>query len=338
VRTILTEDVRLAASILRRGGLVAFPTETVYGLGADATDVTAVRGIFAAKGRPTDNPLIVHVADAAEVGRIAVVTDLAALLISRFWPGPLTVVVPSRPVIPVEVRAGLPTVAVRCPDHLVARGLIRATGRPLAAPSANMSGRPSPTAAATVLEDLAGRIDAVLDGGPCRLGLESTVVDCTGPEAKILRLGALPAEAMGLVPAVDPQAAGRSPGTLHRHYAPAIPLYVVDDMRIGLRENPDAAVLCAPEEAIRLGIVPGTAAACWDETPEGRAAGLFALLRRLEKSGRRVILVSPLPKKGLDAATMDRLHRAAAAGPALDADANQAVHQKESPPDPGSFA
>ncbi len=309
---MVTRDVAVAAALLTGGGLVAFPTETVYGLGADAANPMAVRAVFAAKGRPADNPLIVHIADPDDLGRIAVVTELAASLRRRFWPGPLTLVLPAHAGVLAEVRAGLPTVAVRCPDHPLAQALITSTGRPVAAPSANRSGRPSPTTAAAVLEDLDGRINGVLDGGPCRLGLESTVVDCTGGRPKILRLGALPAEALGLDPTPDPAAAGKSPGTLYRHYAPAIPVHVVDELELGLRRFPDAAVLCAAREARRLGIEAGPAAEVWAETPEGRAAGLFSALRRLERSGCRAIVVSRLPATGLDAATMDRLNRAAA--------------------------
>lgn len=310
--TTVTADPGVAAAILRRGGLVAFPTETVYGLGADAGNATAVRAVFAAKGRPADNPLIVHVGRPEELESVGRPTPLAAELTERFWPGPLTVVVPALPGLPPEVRADLPTVAVRCPDHPLALALLRAAGRPIAAPSANLSGRPSPTTAQAVLEDLGGRIDAVLDGGPCPLGLESTVVDCTGARPLLLRLGALPAEALGLPPAADRHHAGRSPGTGHRHYAPAVPLRLVVDLAQALAEHPHAAVLCLPEEAARLGLAPAAHTLFWDLTPAGRAAQLFAALRLLEKSGRELILVSSLPDRGLDAATMDRLRRAAA--------------------------
>jgi L-threonylcarbamoyladenylate synthase len=312
----VTRDVLVAAGILRRGGLVAFPTETVYGLGADATDAAAVRRIFAAKGRPADNPLIVHVADPEGVGEVARLTPLARDLTRRFWPGPLTVVVPALASVPPEVRAGLPTVAVRCPGHALARALIRAAGTPVAAPSANLSGRPSPTTAEAVLEDLDGRVDAVLDGGPCPRGIESTVVDCTGERPRILRLGALPAEALGLPPRAEAEGAEASPGTRHRHYAPAVPLYVVEDaagLEAALRARPDAAVLCGRAEADRLGLVPGPAVHVFAEDPEARAAELFAALRRLERSGRPAIVAVAPPPVGLDAATADRLWRAAVA-------------------------
>ncbi len=311
MRTVRTRDVAVAAPILRQGGLVAFPTETVYGLGADAGDAAAVRRIFAAKGRPSDNPLIVHVADLGDVDEIGVVTPLGAELIRRFWPGPLTLVLPALDALPAETRAGLPTVAVRCPDHPVARALIRAVGRPLAAPSANRSGRPSPTAAEAVFDDLDGRIDAVLDGGPCLRGIESTVVDCTGDAPRLLRLGALPAEELGLVPRPDVDGAG-SPGTRHRHYAPAIPLYVVEDLALGLREHPDAAVLCTEGQALRAGLHGGPDVLLLPERPAERAARLFSALRQLERSGKPCIVAVRLPAEGLDAAAMDRLWRASA--------------------------
>src|SRR5215207_10008105 len=186
---ILRDDasgVGRAAEILRGGGLVAFPTETVYGLGAHALDASAVRGIFAAKGRPADDPLIVHVASAADVSRVADLTPDAERLAQRFWPGPLTLVLPKRPVVPAEVTAGLTTVAVRVPAHATARALLDAARLPIAAPSANLFSRPSPTRVEHVLEDLDGRIDAVLDGGPTPLGLESTILDLTASPPRLL--------------------------------------------------------------------------------------------------------------------------------------------------------
>ena len=310
--TLRTTDVARAAAILRGGGLVAFPTETVYGLGADGLDAAAVRRIFAAKGRPADNPLILHVGAAGEAGAYGVLDGSAAALAARFWPGPLTLVVPARPGLPEALRAGLPTVALRCPEHPLARALIAAAGRPLAAPSANRSGRPSPTSADAVLDDLDGRIDAVLDGGPCPRGLESTVLDCTGSEPAILRLGALPAESLGLAPEAVATGDGRSPGTRHRHYAPAVPVVLCRDLAEGLQRHPGAAVLWPAASAAAAGLRPGPAVHWWSDRPEGRAAELFAALRRLERSGRPCILAPVLEDRGLDAATMDRLRRAAA--------------------------
>src|SRR5919199_3114015 len=184
----------MAAAIVRSGGLVAFPTETVYGLGANGLGTAVVRGIFEAKGRPADDPLIVHLGTAAELGRVAVPNEASALLGARFWPGPLTLVLRKQPSVPLDVTAGLDTVAVRVPSHPVARALLDATRLPLAAPSANLFGRPSPTRAEHVLADLDGRIDAVLDGGPTEVGVESTIVDVSSTPPRLLRPGGLAAE------------------------------------------------------------------------------------------------------------------------------------------------
>lgn len=229
--------IRRAAEVLRRGGLVAFPTETVYGLGADAFNAAAVRRIFAAKGRPADNPLIVHIAspDGITPELVSEWPPAAAALARAFWPGPLTLVVRAGHRVPAVVTAGLPTVAVRCPAHDVARALIEASGRPVAAPSANRSGRPSATRAEDVWEDLAGRIDVLLDAGPAPVGVESTVVDVSGPRPRLLRPGGVPLEdleavlgepvegATDLAPGEPPP----SPGMKYRHYAPRAPLELV---------------------------------------------------------------------------------------------------------------
>jgi L-threonylcarbamoyladenylate synthase len=198
-----------AAAILRRGGLVAFPTETVYGLGAHALDPVAVAGIFIAKGRPTDDPLIVHMLAVEQLEAIAQPSELAMRLAARFWPGPLTLVVPKLPHVPPEVTAGLETVAVRVPAHPIARALLETCELPLAAPSANLFGRPSPTRAQHVLDDLSGRIDAVLDGGQTDVGVESTIVDLSGTEPRLLRPGGLPVE--DIEAALPAQLAAASP-------------------------------------------------------------------------------------------------------------------------------
>ncbi|HVL98743.1 MAG TPA: L-threonylcarbamoyladenylate synthase, partial [Egibacteraceae bacterium] len=210
-----------AAAVLRAGGLVAFPTETVYGLGADARREDAVRAVFAAKGRPADNPLIVHVADAAGLGAVAAsVPPLAARLAERFWPGPLTLVVDAAPAVPAVTTGGLATVAVRVPDHPVALALLRAADLPVAAPSANRSGRPSPTTGAHVVEDLAASgVALLLDAGPSGIGIESTVVDARGAAPVVLREGAISREDLG--GALVAQGSPASPGTRYRHYAPA---------------------------------------------------------------------------------------------------------------------
>lgn len=242
------EAIRRAADIILAGGTVAFPTETVYGLGADGLNAMAVRRVFAVKGRPPDNPLILHISDPEMLTSVARdIPEVAHGLIKEFWPGPLTLVLRKREGVPDEVTAGLGTVAVRCPDHPVALALIRAVGRPLAAPSANRSGRLSPTDAGDVIEELGGRVDAVLDGGPTVLGVESTVVDLTSSPPAVLRPGALPPEAIrrvlpdlfvtgdrgGQEPSREGAAhegaagAARSPGLKYGHYAPRASVILV---------------------------------------------------------------------------------------------------------------
>ena len=232
-----TPLIRRAAEVLRRGGLVAFPTETVYGLGADALNPAAVARIFAAKGRPPDNPLIVHVADPQGAGPelVAAWPPAARRLAEAFWPGPLTLVVPAGPGVPAAVTAGLPTVAVRCPDHHVARALIAAAGTPVAAPSANRSGRPSATRAEDVWEDLGEHLDVLLDAGPVPVGVESTVVDVVSSPPRLLRPGGIPVEdleavlgeAVAAPPPVTAGQAPPSPGMKYRHYAPRAPLILL---------------------------------------------------------------------------------------------------------------
>lgn len=233
------QDIQAAAAILRSGGLVGIPTETVYGLGADGLNPAAVRRIFEAKGRPQDNPLILHIPEAGWLERFCRdVPETAYTLAERFWPGPLTMVLPRRDVVPDAVTCGLETVGVRCPAHPVTLAILRAAGVPVAAPSGNLSGRPSPTCAAHMLEDMDGKIEAIVDGGPCGVGVESTIVDLTAPVPRLLRPGGLPLEALeqalGEV-AVDravtaPLSDGekpRAPGMKYRHYAPRAPVTVL---------------------------------------------------------------------------------------------------------------
>ncbi|MHB8155848.1 MAG: L-threonylcarbamoyladenylate synthase, partial [Desulfocucumaceae bacterium] len=243
------EIIRQAGLILLRGGLVAFPTETVYGLGANALDGSAVERVFSAKGRPQDNPLIVHVADLGSVYEYALaVSPVARLLMEKFWPGPLTLILPGNGKVSEAVSAGLAGLAFRMPDHPVALALIREAGIPVAAPSANLSGRPSPTTADHVQGDLGGRIDAILDGGPAGMGIESTVLDLTVDIPLILRPGGIaPEQIKAVTGAVDldrtllkggkpPQQPG-SPGMKYRHYAPCAPLVLVEGSPSGvLRE------------------------------------------------------------------------------------------------------
>ena len=307
--------VARAAETVRRGGLVAFPTETVYGLGADATDERAVAAIFKAKGRPRFNPLIVHVPDLAAAERLAAFDARARALAERFWPGALTLVLPRRADagLSLLVSAGLETVAVRVPSHPVAAALLRAAERPIAAPSANRSGAVSPTEAGHVARSLGsaadGGPDLILDGGACPLGLESSVVDLSTPAPALLRPGgvtleALEAAAGPLAIAADDDTAPKSPGMLSRHYAPATPL------RLGARTADAGEVL--------LGFGPGAAGAALNLSPAGdldeAAANLFAMLRRLDDAGHDGIAVMAVPETGLGRAINDRLRRAAAGG------------------------
>ncbi|MEE4119423.1 MAG: L-threonylcarbamoyladenylate synthase [Paracoccaceae bacterium] len=300
--------VARAAALVRQGGLVAFPTETVYGLGADARSGRAVAAIYEAKGRPRFNPLIVHVADAAAAARIGRIEGDAVRLARAFWPGPLTLVVPLRPEAGLSelVTAGLDTVGLRVPDAALARALLAEVGGPVAAPSANLSGQVSPTTAEHVLDGLSGRIAAVLDGGPCRVGIESTIVG-VAPEPVLLRPGGLPAET--LAGALGRPLAGRAPGVavtapgqLTSHYAPSKPLRLDADA-------PRAGELW-------LGFGPGRAHNGLNLSVSGdlreAAANLFAHLRALDAMDGQGIAVAHIPETGLGAAIRDRLSRAAA--------------------------
>jgi L-threonylcarbamoyladenylate synthase len=319
-----------AAELLRAGGTVAFPTETVYGLGANALDPTAVAKIFAAKVRPNWDPLIVHIADRAMLDQIAILTPstrtVADQLIAAFWPGPLTLLLPRTSAIPDAVTAGRPLVGVRIPAHPIALALLRETGLPIAAPSANRFGHTSPTAAAHVLEDLDGRIDAVLDGGPCTVGVESTVLD---PEAMVLyRPGAVTAEMIAAITGREPRLYAPlpsstaptpvvpqpSPGLELRHYAPRAQLILIDSEAALARE----IAIHAPA---RTGIMlpdgwnlPATAAVFpwgpWD-APETLARRLFTGLRTLDALGVQTILCPVPSMSGLGDALRDRLTRAA---------------------------
>ena len=310
--------IRAAAAVLRAGGLVAFPTETVYGLGANALSADAVARIFAAKGRPATNPLIVHVADVSEVLNVAAAWPAtAADLAARFWPGPLTLVVPKHAGVPDIVTATGPTVAVRCPDHAVARALIRAAGVPVAAPSANRSTELSPTRAEHVLKSLNGRIDLVLDGGPCPGGIESTVVDVTGDVPRVLRLGLISVPMLEAVCGrVEVGAAGdgvaRAPGQMAKHYSPRTPLV--------LAESPDEAdelhgrSLKAGLRVMSVGFDLIYAYHPMPGDPEGYAAELYAVLHALDDGSYDRLVIELPPDEPEWAAVRDRLARAAASG------------------------
>lgn len=323
-------DIQSAARVLRAGGLVAFPTETVYGLGANALDETAVGRIFAAKGRPFDDPLIVHIAAKSQVEDVArAIPDIAYALAEKFWPGPLTLVLKKHPRVAEKVSTGLVTVAVRMPAHRVPLALIRAAGVPVAAPSANLFTRPSPTSAAHVADDLSGRVDIILDGGPCPIGLESTVLDLTGPTPAILRPGGTTAEALleCLPDLILPgeSAGGRaSPGMMLKHYSPKARFFLFTGapetlasrarvvigglLRAGLKvgamfTEEDAPIFAdLPIQLENLG--PRS-----DLDAIGRA--LFAKMRSLDACGVDIILMRAIQAGGLGLAIRDRLIKAA---------------------------
>jgi len=302
--------IAAAARCLAAGGLTAFPTETVYGLGADARQGEAVARLYAAKGRPAFNPLIAHVADIAGARRLGLFSGDAERLAAAFWPGPLTLVLPKRPDCPVSdlALAGLDSVAVRVPAHRTAQALLAAFGGPVVAPSANRSGHVSPTSAAHVLADLRGRIDLIIDGGPCAVGLESTIVSCLGRPA-LLRPGGLPRadieRALGhalLLPLAEE--APLAPGMLASHYAPKARLRL------------DASAVRPGEALLAFGPQPLPASHTLNLSPRGdlieAAANLFSHLRALDLAGTTDIAVMPIPHEGLGEAINDRLARAAA--------------------------
>jgi L-threonylcarbamoyladenylate synthase len=300
-----------AARLVVAGRLVAIPTETVYGLAADAGNDAAVAAIFAAKDRPHFNPLIVHVPGAAAADRLGRLDQRAAGLIARFWPGPLTLVVPRRPRarLSLLVSAGLDTVALRAPAHPVAQALLRLCGRPLAAPSANRSGRISPTSAQHVAAGLGAAVHLILDAGPCPVGIESTVIDLCGETPRLLRPGAVTLEqlraALGEVEIGGDEARPSAPGQLASHYAPEHPLRL------------EATAVAADEALLAFGSAPLEGALITRNlSPSGdlveAAAHLFAYLRELDHSGARAIAVMPIPDDGLGRAINDRLRRAAA--------------------------
>jgi len=305
----------LSAAIerIRSGGVVAIPTETVYGLAADAFNPLAVARIFEIKKRPFFDPLIVHIADAAHIHRVATnIPGAAQKLMNEFWPGPLTLVLPKTTTVPDIVTSGLPTVAVRVPDHILARHLIKEAGTPLAAPSANLFGRVSPTTAQHVREQLGDSVDLILDGGPCRVGLESTIVSFDGPRPCVLRLGGLTVEEIERVAGpvnvqtIDPEKP-QAPGNLPQHYAPRTPLVLGDrthfsapGKRAGLLtlSNSDAKAFAAVEVLSASGDL------------REAATKLYSAMRALDAAGVDIILAEPVPETGLGRAINDRLRRA----------------------------
>jgi L-threonylcarbamoyladenylate synthase len=307
------EKIKEAAEVIRKGGLVAFPTETVYGLGGNGLDPDAVKAIFKAKGRPADNPLILHVSDLSQVKNIAFITPLAEKLMNAFWPGPLTLVMEAKDKVPRVVTGGLGTVAVRMPLSNVARLLVRYSGVPLAGPSANRSGRPSPTDAKAVMQDLGNSIDVVLDAGTTKVGLESTVLDVTGDRACLLRPGGLELEQISRVAGnvkvdISDEKKKMSPGTRYRHYAPEVPLFLHG-------EGETLPCLDEYEKVGFIGVSEPPVAVNIDEKIlfndlEGYARGLFAAIREMEARKVKVIIAEfPLPA-GIGLALRDRLRRA----------------------------
>lgn len=329
------EAYSLASDILKTGGLVAFPTETVYGLGASALDRNAVLSIFAAKGRPADNPLIVHIYDKAQLALLCSIPDRALPLMDAFWPGPLTLLCEKKPTIPDEVTAGLPTVAMRMPSHPVARALLQACDLPVAAPSANSSGRPSPTTAAHVMEDMNGKIPLIIDGGMCDVGLESTVLDLCHGDPVILRPGGITREMIQSVLGCDVAVAGSvlrplkenetalSPGMRYKHYAPQAVVTLVDGPQervVSLlkklyaqqaAQGKKCCVLCFSEHVPELSSCHphdiGSSA-----SPSEIAHRLFEILRRLDEEGMETVFSEVIPPEGVGLAVMNRLGRAAA--------------------------
>jgi L-threonylcarbamoyladenylate synthase len=338
-----------AAALIRQGELVAFPTETVYGLGADAFQPQAVEQIFSVKGRPLSDPLIVHIADEAALDSL--VTEISAearQLMRAFWPGPLTLILPAGPRVPKMITAGLPNVAIRMPRHPIAQALIRAAGTPIAAPSANRFMHVSPTTAQHVLADLGGQIPLILDGGPCKVGVESTVLDLCAPIPTILRPGGISLEQLrAVLPATRPPQplaasssrssatittikkeqgqveteAQQSPGQMLIHYSPMVPAYLYEGTEEAVRKAMLAAIQRYQSEGIRIGILianedlpafTGSAAQVYvlGQTLEEIAMRLFAGLRTLEEAGVQVILCRGFAEQGLGLAIVDRLRKA----------------------------
>lgn len=327
--------IRIAAEHVVRGRLVAFPTETVYGLGANAFDADAIRLIFSTKNRPASDPIIVHIAALAQLAEVArAIPDTARLLAQRFWPGPLTLVLQRHHQVPAIVSAGLATIAVRMPSHPVALALLREVGVPIAAPSANTFARPSPTTARHVLEDLQGRIDIVLDAGPTTIGLESTVIDLTQEVPTVLRPGGIALEAVReIIPAVrykpshtplEPTSpASVSPGMLAKHYAPRAELLLftgsLEPVLVRMRETAErlvtehkkVGILAPEEECAYFAGIPALVVSLGSRTDLGQIGRhLFAGMRELDQSGMDTILVRGFDQQGLGLAIWDRLFRA----------------------------
>ncbi len=324
-----SECLQRAANCLATGGLVVFPTETVYGLGGNGLDPDAAKKIYAAKGRPSDNPLILHLKSPAEAEKYAYTSPLYDKLAKAFMPGPLTVVLPKRDNVPSETTGGLDTVALRCPSHPVAHALIEMAGIPIAAPSANLSGKPSPTCAEDVAADLTGRVDMILDGGECEIGLESTIVKIDGDTLTLLRPGGITYDALCMVcdrvtvsHAVTHRLAENerplSPGMKYRHYAPSAPLVLLSGKENAVlayltekQQSEDCAILCYDEEAPLLNGNKLFPVGARDDLA-AQARSLFHLLRMADLTNASVIYAHLPPQNGLGLALYNRMIRAAA--------------------------
>ena len=312
MKTVLTHSPREAADVIKNGGVVAFPTETVYGLGANVFDKAAIGKIFEAKQRPADNPLIAHIARVEQFLELATeITETAERFIDRFFPGALTLVLPKNDSVPLIATAGLDTIGVRMPRYGLAIDFLTACGVPVVAPSANLSGRPSPTTWQAVLEDLDGRIDCILQGDPTEIGLESTVVDCTGNVPMLLRQGAISLDQLRkVVPETieyKPVAgdAPRSPGLKHRHYSPRARVVIISDLRFEISDSREAAFIGLAGSHKNIGMER----VC--SSVDEYAHSLFEFFRECDRLGIATIYCEEVPETGIGAALMDRLRRAA---------------------------
>ena len=319
------KNIKIAAEIIKNGGLVAFPTETVYGLGADALNESAVKKVYAAKGRPSDNPMIVHISSRDDLTKLALeITQDMELIMGAFWPGPMTMVVRKKSIVPLVTTGGLDTVAVRMPNNQIALDLITQAGVPIAAPSANISGKPSPTSAEHVIDDLEGKIDAILVGENCKVGIESTVIDMTEEIPMILRPGIITAEAfsevlkkeIGFDPTLllrpdedmfnNNEFKPKAPGMKYKHYAPDAEMIIYEGKSEKVRKQIEIAKKNYELKGLKVGVIFYE-----DSDSEEAAHDLFAELRKFDKEGMDVILAASLKEKGLGLAVMNRMLKSA---------------------------
>lgn len=334
IQNIDKAGIRYAAEVLKSGGLVAFPTETVYGLGADALNEMAVSNIFRAKGRPSDNPLIVHISNKYDAEKlVAIVPACAHHLMDKFWPGPITLIMEKSPLVPLSVTAGLNTVAVRMPSHPVALALIRESGIPVAAPSANTSGRPSPTNANHVIEDLSSKVDVIIDAGSCNIGVESTVLDTTSTPPVILRPGGITLEQLEEVlgqvnvdPAIMSRRQGnfipKSPGMKYKHYSPKGDVIIIEGALEAVVSKINELIDSYSSKGLRVGVMSTKQTSSYygnaevisagdRDNPSEIAANLFRILREFDEKNIKVILAESVNSSGIGLAVMNRLNKAA---------------------------